>query len=64
MILTRKGSRSNKTSLDRRKELKKLPISEKSVMARQRLKDREPKTNRGQASKREAKHKQRINSKI
>jgi hypothetical protein len=33
IILKGKGSRSNKTSLGRRKELKKLPISEKSVMA-------------------------------
>jgi hypothetical protein len=32
MILKGEGSRSNKTSLGRRKELKTLPISEKLVM--------------------------------
>jgi hypothetical protein len=46
MFLKGKRSRSNKTSLGRRTELKKLPISENSVMAGQRLKDREHKTKR------------------
>jgi hypothetical protein len=40
------GSRSKKTSLGRRKELKTLPISEKSVMTSRRLRDRKHKTKR------------------
>jgi hypothetical protein len=46
MILKCKGRRSSETSLGRRKELKTLPISEKLVMACQRLKNRKHKTKR------------------
>jgi hypothetical protein len=39
ITLNGKGSRTNKISLGPRKDLKKMPISEKSLMAWQRLKD-------------------------